>query len=85
VLFLAGSTDWKLGSAARLLAAEAETRGKAVHMGRVNSLKRLRYAAAIGCDTADGTCGAFAPDINLHRCMSWAAQVNGEPVQPLLF
>jgi hypothetical protein len=31
-------------------------------MGRVNSLKRLRYASAIGCDTADGTYVAFAPD-----------------------
>lgn len=41
VLFLGGSTAWKLGSAARRLTTEAKARGKQVHMGRVNSLKRL--------------------------------------------
>ncbi len=33
----------------------AKRRGKWVHMGRVNSHRRLRYAATIGCDSADGT------------------------------
>ena len=30
-------------------------RGKWVHMGRVNSTRRIRYAASIGCDSVDGT------------------------------
>jgi hypothetical protein len=30
-------------------------RGKHVHMGRVNTLRRLRYAEAIGVDSVDGT------------------------------
>jgi hypothetical protein len=47
-LFIGGSTAWKLGPAARLLVAEAKARGQWVHMGRVNSLRRLRYASAIG-------------------------------------
>lgn len=85
VLFIAGSTEWKLGPAARQLVAEAKRRGKHVHMGRVNSLKRLRYAAAIGCDSADGTYVAYAPDMNLHTCVGWVEQVNDEPVQALLF
>jgi hypothetical protein len=29
--------------------------GKWVHLGRVNSERRIRYAASIGCDSVDGT------------------------------
>lgn len=71
VLFLGGDTAWKLGPAARQLVAEAKARGKWVHMGRVNSEKRLRYAQAIGCDSADGTFIAFGPDQNLPRVLAW--------------
>ena len=78
VLFLGGSTDWKLGPAARALTAEAKRRGKRVHMGRVNSLKRLRYADAIGCDSTDGTCLTYAPDANLPRLLAWLRTVNDQ-------
>lgn len=71
VLFLAGSTEWKLSKAARDLAFEAKVRGKWVHMGRVNSWRRLQYAAAIGCDSADGTFLAFGPDRNLPQLLEW--------------
>ncbi len=30
-----------------------------------------RYAAAIGCDSADGTYLTFGPDVNLPRLLSW--------------
>jgi hypothetical protein len=40
-------------------------------MGRVNSLKRLRYAEMIGCDSVDGTYLTFAPDENLPRLLGW--------------
>ena len=71
VLFLGGSTDWKLGPAARGLAAEAVARGKRVHMGRVNSLRRLLYAQQIGCSSVDGTYLIFGPDKNLARLLGW--------------
>lgn len=48
-------TEWKLGQVARDFAAYAKARGKWVHMGRVNSMSRLRYAMRIGCDSVDGT------------------------------
>lgn len=80
VLFIGGSTEWKLGTAARGLVAEAKARGKRVHMGRVNSLRRLRYAEAIGCDTADGTYLAFGPDLNLPRVLGWSRSVNDQGV-----
>jgi hypothetical protein len=71
VLFIGGSTDWKLGPAVRELVAEAKRRGKHVHMGRVNSAKRFRYAESIGCDTVDGTYLTFGPSVNLPRLMKW--------------
>lgn len=76
VLFLGGDTDWKLGPAARTLAAAAKTHGKDVHMGRVNSERRLRYAQMIGCDSADGTYLAFGPDTNLPSLLAWLRGVN---------
>jgi hypothetical protein len=54
-LFVGGSTVWKMSEAAAQLVAEAHARGKWTHMGRVNSLRRIEHAGAIGCDSADGT------------------------------
>jgi hypothetical protein len=75
-LFIGGSTEWKLGDGARRLVREAKANGKWVHMGRVNSLRRLRYAKAIGCDSADGTFLVFAPDVNLPKLQRWMREVN---------
>ena len=71
-LFIGGTTEWKLGRHARALAAEAKRRGKWVHMGRVNSERRYRYASAIGCDSVDGTYLTFGPDVNLPRVLAWS-------------
>lgn len=71
VLFIGGSTEWKLGAHARALIAEAKARGKRVHMGRVNTWRRFRYAVEVGCDSADGTVLAFGPEANLPRLLTW--------------
>jgi hypothetical protein len=71
VLFIGGTTGWKLGREVRRLAREAKQRGKHVHMGRVNSEKRFRYAQAIGCDSVDGTYLTFGPDVNLPDVLAW--------------
>ena len=73
-------SEWKLNLAARSLVIQAKARGKGVHMGRVNSLKRLRYADAIGCDSADGTYIAFGPDLNLPHVLGWLRDVNDQGV-----
>ena len=52
-LFVGGTTKWKLSRAALSVIDEAKRRGCTVHMGRVNSLKRIRYAYRIGCDSID--------------------------------
>lgn len=82
VVFVGGDTLWKLGPVARAIADEARVRGVPVHMGRVNSLRRLAYAASPvssgggGCDSADGTYLAFGPDRNLIRLLGWLREVH---------
>lgn len=71
VLFIGGSTEFKLGKIARDIVAEAKSRGKWVHMGRVNSERRWMYADAIGCDSVDGTYLTFGPDVNLPKVLGW--------------
>ena len=78
VLFLGGSTKWKLGAAARALTAEARVKGKGVHMGRVNSLRRYRYAEAIGCTSVDGTYLVFGPDENLPKLLGCSRDVRDQ-------
>lgn len=75
-LFIGGTTAWKLSEAAAGLAREAKRRGKWVHMGRVNSLRRLRYADAIGCDSADGTVLKHDPN---RPVGDWSASVHAAP------
>lgn len=81
VLFIGGSTEWKLGPAAHGLIAQAKAHGKWVHMGRVNSERRYRYAHEIGCDSVDGTFLTFGPDVNLPKLLAWSRVEN----QPSLF
>lgn len=79
VLFIAGSTEWKTGPVAEQLAREAKVRGKAIHMGRVNSRQRLGIAEWFGCDTADGTYLAFGPEKNLTRLTGWLDELHHTP------
>lgn len=78
-LFVGGSTEFKF-RAGRLAAQAAKARGKWVHMGRVNSEDRLRAAAAIGCDSADGTFLRFGPDTNLPKLTRWLDALDTEPM-----
>lgn len=76
VLFLGGDTDWKLSPHARRLTADARAHGKRVHMGRVNSRRRLQAAAHMGCHTADGTYLAHGPDQNLPKLLGWLREID---------
>lgn len=80
--FIGGSTEWKLGRGSCELAREAKRRGKWVHMGRVNSRRRLRIAAEMGCDSVDGSSLSMFGDKYIHKFCRWARQVDE---QPLLF
>lgn len=79
VLFIAGSTEWKVGPVAERLAREAKARGLGVHMGRVNSRLRMGVAEWFGCDSADGTYLAYGPDRNLPRLLRWIGELDAQP------
>lgn len=76
VLFLGGSTAWKLGAEARGWAEAALERGKPVHMGRVNSERRWRYAYALGCSSVDGTFLTFGPARRLPEVLAWGRNLD---------
>lgn len=77
-LFIGGSTAWKLSAESVAMIRAAKARGLWVHIGRVNSLRRLRWAAAHGADSADGTFLTFAPNENLPKLTRWLSRVNAE-------
>lgn len=78
-LFIGGSTEWKLSAAAADLAAEAKRRGLWLHMGRVNTKGRLRYAREIGCDSVDGSGCSKWPDANIPTMIRWLRQLEAQP------
>lgn len=78
VLFIGGTTEWKLGPHAQALAAEARRHGKPVHVGRVNSLKRMRWARHIGATSADGTILAMYPDRRLPDVLGWVSDARNQ-------
>lgn len=53
-LFIGGTMDWKLGTAASWIVF-AHARGLKVHIGRVGTLERVRWAKAIGADSIDSS------------------------------
>jgi len=78
-LFLGGTNTFKLGLEARAITTQARARGKWVHCGRVNSLKRWRYAEAIGCHSADGTFLKHGPDKRLPELLGWLDDLHQRP------
>lgn len=79
VLFLGGSTEFKLHPDRERLVSQAKARGKWVHMGRVNSLQRLRLAHDWGCDSADGNAIGFCPTQNLPKVLNWLDSLKRQP------
>lgn len=71
VLFVGGTTAWKLSEAAYGLVAEARWRGKGTHLGRVNAWPRLRMAAVSGYDSADGTTLGYNPGRYIPEIRGW--------------
>lgn len=69
-IFVGGSTEFKFRGG-RAAVEAANQRGLWSHMGRVNSLARLRGAIGIGCKSADGNFLKFAPDKNWPRLTKW--------------
>jgi hypothetical protein len=54
-VFIGGTTGYKMGDRAASAAHAAKADGKWLHMGRVNTMPRIRYAHSLGVDSIDGT------------------------------
>lgn len=78
--FIGGSTGWKLSQASADLAAEAKRRGLWVHMGRVNSRRRLTAAFDMGCHSVDGTGMSKWGDRHLANFCRWLRDLQPQPV-----
>lgn len=70
-LFIAGSTEWKLGPHAFDLIQQARRRGIPSHFAPVASWRRLDYARWAGCSSVDGTYLAYGPRKNLPTLLGW--------------
>ena len=78
-IFIGGSTKYKLSQDAEVIAKQAKLKNKWVHMGRVNTWTRFKNAQFMGCDSADGNCIAFAPEINTNLVLSWLEKLRTQP------
>ena len=70
-LFIGGDNEFKLGAHVRWLVKKVKSKGKLVHMGRVNSWRRLCYAYEIGCDSVDGTGFSRFPDTYIPQMIRY--------------
>ena len=61
-LFIGGSTEYKLSQVVEVICGRTAL---PVHMGRVNTKKRILHAVRIGCSSSDGTLLAFGADANI--------------------
>jgi hypothetical protein len=71
-------TEWKESPQAANASQAARHHGKWVHLGRVNSWRRLDLARRQHADSADGTYLAFGPDKNWPRLRAWIARIADE-------
>lgn len=73
--FIGGSTEFKLGQIARDLTEQAKSKNKPIHMGRVNSLRRIKYAYDIGVDSTDGTSSSMFGDRYIKKFCDWSEKL----------
>jgi DNA-binding sugar fermentation-stimulating protein len=50
-----------------------------VHIGRVNTLQRLRFACDVGADTVDGTAFSMFPDTYIERGVKYLQRLEQSP------
>lgn len=82
-IFVGGDDAYKLGTDVALIIAAARERGLWIHMGRVNTVRRLRHAAALGCDSVDGSGWARFRDAMLPRYSRWISAGRPESLEDL--
>lgn len=81
-LFIGGTTEFKLSKRADALIAEAKDGGLWVHVGRVNSAKRIKHFYEIGVDSIDGRSFSAWPDLYFAKFLVWMNRLNTQPSFP---
>jgi hypothetical protein len=79
VLFIGGTDNFKFSTDSLAVIKRAREHGKRIHFGRINSMRRYRWAEAYGADTADGTILIKAPSENLIRVQKWNKDLLDRP------
>ena len=72
-VFVGGSTEFKLSALVDDCIAEAQRRGKWVHVGRVSTRRRINHFRDVGVDSVDSSAFARWP-MNLYNAARWLAQ-----------
>ena len=70
-LFIGGTTAFKFSKVTQALIQHALQTGRWVHMGRVNTLRRLHHAETLGVQSVDGTYASRWPKIGLPKMTGW--------------
>lgn len=73
-VFIGGTTKWKLSKYARDSISYAQRNGKHVHVGRVNTLRRIGYFKSLGVDSVDGTHVVYKPTERMTQLIAWMHQ-----------
>jgi hypothetical protein len=72
-VFVGGNDPWKMDNIHRFVG-----KGRPVHVGRVNSIARLKYCESIGVASVDGTGWMRAKDRKFYDLLEW---FSGEETQ----
>jgi hypothetical protein len=80
-LFIGGTTEFKLSNKVKDIVQVAKNHNVWVHMGRVNSYKRMLIAYDFGCDSVDGTYIAFAPNLNTNKLIRMLNKLGAASMQ----
>ena len=75
--------EWKISPQAEQVCRAARNAGKWVHMGRVNSLRRMERARSMGVQSCDGTFIKHGPEINLKRMARFLQLLAATPALPM--
>ncbi len=73
--FIGGSTEFKLSRAAADLAAEVKRRGAWLHVGRVNSRRRIKHCWSLNADSFDGTSASMFGDVYVPKYLNWMREM----------
>lgn len=75
-IFIGGDDEFKLGNEVREIVKEAKKKNIWVHMGRVNSNKRIEYAFELGCDSIDGSGYSMFPDKRIPNALHFLCDLH---------